>query len=78
MKLTSCRNKISVSLTELFNEGIVVTVSRQFNSIHFSLHKWEIMREALSQIYRFYSLLTIEEQGIKEGKLLRKIVWRNA
>jgi hypothetical protein len=64
MKLASCGKEILISLLQ------------QFNQIHFSLPKWEIVQESLAQINRYHSLLTIEESG-KESKLLGRIVWRN-
>ncbi|AAM32676.1 hypothetical protein [Methanosarcina mazei] len=77
MKLEGCGKEIHALLLKLFKEGIVVTLSRQLNQIHFSLLKWEIVQESLAQIHRHHNLLTIEEPGKKESKFLGKIVWRN-
>jgi len=77
MRLAACGKEIYAQLFKVINEGIVVTLSRQLNQIHFSLPKWEIVQEPLAQSHRYHNLLTIEEPGKKESKFLGKIVWRN-
>jgi hypothetical protein len=78
MKLAVCGKEIFASLLQQFGEGIVVSLIRQLNRIYFSLLKSEIMQEPLAQIHWYHSLLTIEELGKNESKLLGKIVWRSA
>jgi hypothetical protein len=77
MKLAACVKEIYALLLKLFKEGIVVSVIRQFEQLYFSLPKGVIVQESLAQIHRYHNLLTVEEPGKKESKLLGEIVWRN-
>ncbi len=77
MKLAACVKKTYTLLLKLVNEGIVVSVIRQFEQLYFSLPKGVIVQESLAQIHRYHNMLTVEERGKKESKLLGKIVWRN-
>jgi hypothetical protein len=72
MKLTGCGKEIYLLLSHQFKEGIVVTVSRQLNRLHFSLLKSELVQESLAQIQRYHNLSTIKQPRKKEKKLLAK------
>jgi hypothetical protein len=64
MKLAACGKESFASLGQQFNEGIVVTLSRQLNQIYFILPEREIMQEPLAQI-RWYHSLPGQAGGIR-------------
>lgn len=50
MKLAGCGKEIYVLLSQLFKEGIVVTLSRQLNQIHFSLPSGKLCKSLLHKV----------------------------